>query len=220
MKFDYKQTKSYWNNIFKNHKENLDMIINPIPFKEIEDGLKWISEASSVLDFGCGNGTLLLRSIFLGSERVTGIDISEESIRSANEKAKMIKKSEACTFIYGGIEKYLELDNRYDSIILSNIIDNLLPQDCMKVIEKTKKLLSSNGKIFLKLNDYKSEEELMSSGLKKIENDLFLETEGIYLFNISNHFIRKNFHHGYTIIKNQDISLMGTINRLFLIQKN
>lgn len=219
MKFNYKQTKNFWNNIFKNQRKNLEMIINPIPFKEIEDGLRWLSKTSSVLDFGCGDGTLLLRTLILGSENATGIDISEESINSANERAKLINKSDVCKFISGGFEKYLELDSQYDSIILSNIIDNLLPYDCMRVIEKTKKLLKKNGKLFLKLNEFKSEEELLRCGLKKIENNLFIEPEGIYLYNISDKFIKNTFNKDYVIVKSQSISLKGTINRLFLIQK-
>lgn len=220
MKLNYDNTESFWNNIFKNQRENIEMIINPIPFKEIEYGLKWLSDSSSILDFGCGNGTLLLRTLLLGSEKITGIDLSEESIKAANIRAKLINKSEVCTFINGGIEKYLYLDSEYDSIILSNIIDNLLPQDSIRIIEKTKKLLKSKGKLFLKLNEFKSEEELMSRGLKKAENNLFVESEGIFLFNISNEFISNTFKKGFKIIKNQNISIMETTNRLFLIQKN
>ena len=167
MKLNYNNTENFWNNIFKNQSENTETITNPIHFREIEEGLRWLSESSSVLDFGCRNGTLLLRSIFLGSEKVTGIDISKESIKSANERAKLINKSDFCTFINGGVEKYLELNSQYDSIILSNIIDNLLPYYCMRVIEKTMKLLKKNGKLFLKLNKFRSEEKLLKMWIEK-----------------------------------------------------
>ena len=71
---------------------------------EIEEGLKWlIKEADSIIDFGCGTGTLLFRSLFLGTKKAIGIDISPTAIELANQTSQVNKMNNKTDFKVGGV---------------------------------------------------------------------------------------------------------------------
>ena len=41
-------------------------------------------------------------------------------------------------------------DSSFDGVILSNIVDNLIPEDSIKLLVQIKRILKQDGKIFYK----------------------------------------------------------------------
>jgi len=49
-------------------------------------------------------------------------------------------------------------NSSYSAIVLSNIIDNLIPSDAIKVLVEIKRILKGESKILIKLNHFLTEE--------------------------------------------------------------
>jgi len=62
----YSETVNYWDKVFGEEAPAF-AVSQPFPFPEIETGLKWVCQRSRrIVDFGCGNGHVLLRCLSLG----------------------------------------------------------------------------------------------------------------------------------------------------------
>lgn len=85
--------------------------------------IEWLRDAGAetVLDLGCGNGTLTMRLAGEGF-RATGIDGSESGMRIAQQQA-----AGRVTFRRGWIEDPLPLDlhHRFDAVIAIEVIEHL-----------------------------------------------------------------------------------------------
>ncbi len=182
--FDYKKTIEFWNKIFE--EETTFEKEKPLEVPEIEEGLSWLVENNGpVLDFGCGNGKMLLRAVELGASRGVGIDISPGAIDSCNKLVK-IADSESCEFHIGGMGKLRDMPSDYYSgVILSNIIDNMLPDHAKDTLRQVHRLLNTDGGLLLKLNPYIEPKILEEWKAKELESDFYLEENGLYLWNLS-----------------------------------
>lgn len=184
---NYDNTIKFWDNIFS--KSTLKKLNQPLPYPEIEKSIEWISKNSqSIIDYGCGNGTLLIRSYFYGVEQGLGIDISSNAVDSAN---KLIEKNNIDGFI---VEKgnHLKLQdiqsNMFESAILSNVIDNVLPEDGEFIIKEINRILAPDGKIFIKLNDFIEKQDIKNDRDRfeeELQTDFYIEPSGLYLHNFS-----------------------------------
>src|SRR5210317_51205 len=85
----------------------------------------------SVLEIGCGTGELIGK---IKGKRKTGVDFSEEMVKVASDRYSDVefKVMEA---------ENLQLDQKYDLIILSNLIG--FTSDVQKVFEELKKVSHS-----------------------------------------------------------------------------
>ncbi|HLR35813.1 MAG TPA: class I SAM-dependent methyltransferase [Tissierellales bacterium] len=111
-----------------------------------------------MLDFGCGNGVLLFKCALRGTENHRGIDISKEAIKVAKEIQKGSKTGNFA-FTRGEVKSLETIPNSsYGAIVLSNIIDNLIPSDAIKVLVEIKRILKGESKILIKLNHFLTEE--------------------------------------------------------------
>ncbi|PWJ90024.1 methyltransferase family protein [Oceanotoga teriensis] len=185
----YEEISNFWDNIFENKKEI--QLKKPLPYKEIEKSLEWLSKDSkNVIEFGCGNGILILRCFYLGINSGLGIDISKKAIEASIKSAKL---NNAKNFIFnnGGIETlYNSKDNSFDSAILSNILDNISPKDAKLLLKELNRILKKDAKIFIKLNDFISDKNILNNKEtfeKELEKNFYKETSGLYLYNISDY---------------------------------
>jgi SAM-dependent methyltransferase len=79
-------------------------------------------------------------------------------------------------------------DDFFDSAILSNIIDNVLPEDGEFILEEIHRIVKPNGKILIKLNDYIDDKEVLNNKeifKEELQKNFYLETSGLYLHNLS-----------------------------------
>ena len=221
MKEKYLQVIDYWDDLFDSGLVNLDFIRTGIPIKDIEESLWWmLQKKGHILDFGCGNGTLLLRSVALTGEWGLGIDLSGEAIKRAKEASQKLKISNQVEFVAASVEYLKDInDSFFTSVILSNILDNLLPSDGLLLIETIKKKIKKGGRLFLKLNDYKDKEKMIADGAVEIGENVFKEKDGLYLWNIDNKAVRSIFEGVFEIEAEKKVELMGTINRSFHLIK-
>ncbi len=148
----------------------------------LEDALSWLCErAVSVLDFGCGNGTLLLQCRLHGTQAHLGVDLSEAGIRNAKAACAACPEGEF-RFVCGGVETLRDVpSDSFDAAVLSNILDNLYPQDARAVLRETRRVLRPGGRLLVKLNPYLTEEQIRAWKISVIEGNLL--DDGLLLWN-------------------------------------
>ena len=90
-----------------------------------DNGIKWLTtHTNTILDFGCGNGTLLFLCSMNGTQKHIGIDLSKAGIDNAKLRSTKMKSGEY-SFLVGGIERLKEMESEsVDAVILSNIQSN------------------------------------------------------------------------------------------------
>jgi ubiquinone/menaquinone biosynthesis C-methylase UbiE len=149
---------------------------------EMDKGLDWLcGGVSSVLDFGCGSGSLLFHCALLGVEQLIGVDISQAAVDAALKSAGLMKHGQF-TFISGGIEKLSAMkDASIDAVILSNIVDNLYPEDARILMSEVTRILKPAGRAFIKLNPYITEEQIVAWKIRRIEDNVL--DDGLILWN-------------------------------------
>ncbi len=98
---------------------------------------KKIGKRSSILDVGCGDGTLALHLRTAGN-KIIGIDISDSSIQKANNKNAYSNVS----FIRTAFEGFQANNGSFDAIVFVASIHHM---DMANAIDKAKKLLAKNG---------------------------------------------------------------------------
>lgn len=182
MEKDYSKYENYWNSCFA-ESDCGGAVKESLGSSELETGLKWLSEGSrSVLDFGCGSGTLLFFCSRFGTQEHTGIDFSKEAIRDAEKRAKAFPDKQY-SFYQGSAELLKKIpEGSMDAVILSNILDNLYPEDSQSALRECHRILRVGGKILIKLNPYFSADELKEEQATVVENNLV--DDGLLLWNL------------------------------------
>ncbi len=148
----------------------------------LDNGFDWLCEVTDkVLDFGCGTGSMLFSCALRGVNYLTGIDLSDEAIKLCNKRAELMSCGKY-EFIHGSVEVLNRFDDdSMDAVILSNVIDNIKPNDAVKLLEEVKRILKENGKILIKLNPHISNEQIIDWNIKVIEGNLL--DDGLMLWN-------------------------------------
>lgn len=215
----YKKCIEYWDDIFQ--KEEVRMTSEKETGNQVlDEGLAWITyNSDTILDFGCGNGSVLCLCALYGTSVHIGIDLSWEAIKKAKLKSGKMNVGEY-QFVCGGIDELNRIeDEKIDAVILFNIVDNLYPQDAKNLLLEVHRVLKKRGKVLIKLNPYLTKEQIKEWNIKIIENNVL--DDGLILWNNTTkeweEIIGKYFY-----IKNQrDIYYeeYNQYNRLFWAQK-
>lgn len=205
MKDEYTKTTEYWNDIFDTTP--IYDPSNPLPFDALENSIIWLSKDSkSTLDFGCGNGKVVLRCLSQSVQKVCGIDISQNAITVAQKVVEAHALQSKTEFICGGIESLQNIDdNEFDSVILYNVVDNLTPKDSLILIKEIHRVVSPNGKVLIKLNPLLTNEQIVEYELQKVEDNFYKEPYGIFLLNLTNEGWENIFEEYFTIENYEDI---------------
>lgn len=217
----YKETEQFWDGIFSEEKKDKD-ISEPISIEEIEEGIKWLSEGSdSIIDFGCGNGSLLLRSGYLSEADMVGIDISEEALRAAEKIAEDNHLDQRSEFLSGGVEKLSRFgEDEFDAGILSNVVDNLIPDDARSLLSEFNRIIESDGKLLLKMNDHTEPEQLEEWGSEEISESFYKEDTGLYFWNLTDKEVDQLLSEYFTVDKRIDVEFKehDQINRMYYLR--
>lgn len=148
---NYTETFNTWNKIASLYEEKFMHleIYNP-SYDFFSDMLAY--ENSTILEIGCGPGNIAKYILSKRSDfKLEGIDVSESMIALAkknNPKADF--KVMDCRDIH-------ELTTRYDGIICGFCLPYLSEGDSAKLIEDCKKLLNTNGVLYLSFVEGKAE---------------------------------------------------------------
>ncbi len=181
----YAASRKHWNGVFAGLSPFDPRIAFADP--DVESALQWVSRgARSIVDFGCGNGRGLLRSLALGVERGVGIDISDSAISLARSVARASKLQGEAVFRRGGVSLLASLPPAsFDSGILFNIIDGLFPEDAILVLNEYRRLIRPGGKILLKLNDFVEPDVLEAEyGAVQVTGLLYRERTGLHFWDL------------------------------------
>lgn len=167
-------------------------------------GLKWLTEGSDrVLDFGCGNGIILLWCSLYGTKKHIGIDLSKQAIQNAELRSRKMNGGEF-QFLWGSIEEVQKLaPNSMDAVVLSNILDNLYPEDALCLLEEVKRVLVPGGKVLVKLNPHLTAEQIKSWNIKVIEGNLL--DDGMILWNNTEEEWRRILGKYFTVVKYDEL---------------
>jgi SAM-dependent methyltransferase len=190
---------------------------------DLESALQWVSKGThSIVDFGCGNGRGLLRSLILGVERGVGIDISDSAISLAKKMARANKLQRRAVFRRGSITLLSRLSAAsFDSGILFNIIDNLFPEDAIFVLNEYRRLIKPDGKILLKLNDF-VEPTVLETEYEAVQvtGRLYREKTGIYLWDLDDGEARALLTRLFTLEEcSREIGKSGPPNRVYYLRR-
>ncbi len=217
----YKHIKIFWDSIFKNESKE-SSVSDDFDNRELQKATDFLCEnTESVLDFGCGNGSWLFKCLKRGTRFHIGIDLSEEAIARANRLKTLVKNKDAkFEFYQGGISELESIqDSSIDAVILSNIVDNLIPEDANQLIYQAHRILKPNGKILIKLNPYLTKEQIREWNIGVIEGNLL--DDGLYLWNQTTEEWRELFAHYFIELQYKDVYFeeYDQCNRLFYMVK-
>lgn len=114
-----------------------------IPF--INETIK-ITEETSVLEIGCGEGGNLMPFLNIGCKRIIGIDMSKGKIENANEFFSNHPNKNNIKFILSDI---FDVDDigQFDIIITRDVLEHIHGQE--KFMNFVKQFLKPGGKFFL-----------------------------------------------------------------------
>ena len=141
---DYRRCLDHWNAVFAAE--------DPIPPRSpdtgnagLDRGLDWLCEnAQRVLDFGCGNGVLLLLCALRGAKELWGVDLSPAAL--TNARGRFDRAGISVNLQAGGVEALEQLaSDSFDAVLLSNILDNLYPEDALELLAQCRRLLRPGG---------------------------------------------------------------------------
>lgn len=215
---DYRRCLDHWNAVFAGE--------DPIPPRSpdtgnagLDRGLDWLCQgADRVLDFGCGNGVLLLLCALRGAKALWGVDLSPAAL--ANAHGRFDRAGIPVNLLEGGVEALEQLaPDSFDAVLLSNILDNLYPEDALELLAQCRRLLRPGGHILIKLNPWLSPEQIRDWGVRVLEGNLL--DDGLLLWNntdgqwqalIGRHF---NIHQ----VQQLDDPEFDQTNRLILAEK-
>ena len=107
-----------------------------------------ISESKTHLDYGCGPGTFIGNYSEIES---VGVDISEIQIEYAKKKY-----GDRFLFRKVGDEELENLNYKFDSITMIELIEHLNDDEIIKILDKLYELLDSGGKIVLTTPNFRS----------------------------------------------------------------
>lgn len=219
MEDKYEKCINQWNKIFS--KSNLSVPTSISSGNEVLDkGIKWLCHGTEkILDFGCGNGTMLFLCALNGTKHHIGIDLSEKGIASAEKRKSHMSKGEF-TFICGGIESLKNIESEtIDAIVFSNILDNLYPEDAKMLINEAYRLLRIDGKLLVKLNPYITSAQIKEWNIKIIKDNLL--DDGLVLWNNTTEEWKSFFEQNFEIINYEDIYYPehNQYNRMFWLCK-
>jgi len=171
------------NEIYKGISENVTVPKGrSTGWERFDQALDWLcKESENVLDFGCGSGSLLFLCANRGTKKHLGIDLAEEAVQYAKKRSECMQQGEY-EFCTGSIEQLKRLaDQSIDSVILSNILDNVYPDDARQVLSECSRILKPKGKLLVKLNPYVTEEQITEWNMKELEPEVY--DDGFILWN-------------------------------------
>jgi len=219
MTSSYQRFIEYWDNVFSKAGDSVSNHVT-LDNDDLENALRWLCEGSrSVIDFGCGRGSMLFFCAQIGTQEHLGIDLSSEAILISQRRAEKLKRG-SFKFQQSGVEALSSVPAAsFDAMILSNIIDNLYPDDAKLLLSECARILKPGGKLFVKLNPFLTPEQIREWKIKTISGNLL--DDGLLLWNNTTEQWRSFFEKDFSIVHEGTIYYLehDMINRSFYLTR-
>ena len=137
--------KEFHNKLQSGGKKRFETIFYKSFFNAQEDFLNFLcsnTKNSEVLDYGCGDGTYAEKVLKFHPKKITGIDISEISIKDAKERAK--NQNLKIDYSVDNCEETKFDNESFDIIYGTGILHHLKIDKCLIEINR---ILKQNGKL-------------------------------------------------------------------------
>ncbi len=160
-------------NAYTSLAESYDRLTNDVAYAEIWDYLEALLRAEdkhpqTVLDLACGTGSM---SILMAKKgyRVIGVDMSEEMLTVAAQKAQDLEKNRPF-FVCQRMER-LRLPEKVDCVIccLDSLNYITQPENCRKALHRVYQNLSSGGIFLFDINSIEK--------LRALDGQIFLDED-------------------------------------------
>jgi 2-polyprenyl-3-methyl-5-hydroxy-6-metoxy-1,4-benzoquinol methylase len=113
-------------------------------------------ENKRILDFGCGGGasSVILAKMFPNSE-IVGIDLSQHAISLAEFRTKHFNLTNVSFLCSKNSKELPDEIGDFDYILLSAVVEHLLPEERTVILSQLWSLLKPNGVIFINQTPYR-----------------------------------------------------------------
>ncbi len=173
------------------------------------------------LDIGCGEG---FYSIYLAKKGfdVTGIDLSENAVRSAKQNAK--KENVKIKFIAMDTSELSKLNKKFDFILEWALLHHIVPKKRKKYAKDVEKILNKGGKyLSICFNNQNSDFGAEGKNLRTIPKGAAMP-EGTKLYYSSLEEVKELFKEHFQIIETKLIKISTgskphIVNYLFMEKK-
>ena len=132
-----------------------------------------IGEGDSVLDAGCGTGTLLpfLKKAVQDSGQITALDFAELMIERAKEKNRHLT---GISYVVGDIESFTT-DTPFDKIVCLNFFPHIADKPAF--VQKMKTLLKQGGSLVIMHDISRKAVNSIHRGCSAVQKDVLAESE-------------------------------------------
>lgn len=130
-------------------------------------GMTQLKDTDTILDVGCGEGTLTL-TLAKKVRKAVGVDTASGSIADARIKAEELKNEVFVEFYDQAIEELNFEDGCFDKIFSFSVIEHI--PNYQQVFEELYRLLKRGGELVISVDSYSS----MEPELKAIHKDTFM----------------------------------------------
>lgn len=180
IKKKYEESKQFWNNSLVITEEEFAEVNQETDWKEIgSEGLLKLCDSlknfHNVLDYGCGMGSIDTYLVKTVSDRLTGVDLSENAIASAKLYAKAFHVEDQTEF-FAVNEDWLSKQEKdiFDNAICVNVVDVVPDEISMSIIEHLSRVVKRGGRVVIAMNPYLDED--YGKGSDRVSRD------GSYIF--------------------------------------
>jgi ubiquinone/menaquinone biosynthesis C-methylase UbiE len=215
--------ENFWNEAFASLETGLieekDLEIDG----SLETELKFLAtKASTILDFGCGDGILDLKIGFQKTScSLLGLDPSQNGITFAKKMAQ-INHLNNLKFEVGDLATLKTFkDQSFSAIIVSNVLDVVPSSLAVDMLHEFKRLLRDGGYLLIKINFYLEESMLQKNPrfVLKNKNEIYIDNV-LRMVNQTSEVWKEEFK-DFHLLKEETFARLkdGPFDRLFLLQK-
>ena len=146
---NYFREKLIYNYVYKGPLVEWYMRIKTKLEKDYQIFHELVPQEGKILDIGCGYGFMTYMLYFTANKRIiTGLDYDEQKIETANH---CFSKPATMNFVHADILAFNF--EKYDAIILADILHYLQPDEQKQVIIKCMDHLNAGGKVIIREGD-------------------------------------------------------------------
>lgn len=191
------------------------------PSVKLFDVVKTLGTCQKVLDYGCGNAWAGIIANKNGCKDVTAVDLGEKIIDAAKFYANLC---EANINAYVIQQDWLSsvLDNTYDGLVCSNVLDVLPLETSMKIIKQLARITKKDAKVIIGLNFYMPPEVASQRGMNLVEDKYLFVDNVLRLLSLSDDEWKELFSPYFEIEKLDYFAWPGEqkeTRRLFMLRK-